>query len=94
MHRSVFVFAVTCGLGFVSLCVDNVLIGICGLLGRMFGSAGRSVSLSLCRWVIVRIKEFNKIEASMTLLVEVVSVEDNSLLICFIDFFKPTESQH
>lgn len=48
------VSVMTCGLGFVSVCVNIVLTGICGLLGRMFGSAGRSVSLSLCRWVIVK----------------------------------------
>lgn len=31
--------------------VNDVFAGICGPLGRTFGSAGRSDSLSSCRWV-------------------------------------------
>lgn len=38
---------------FFSMFVYNVLTGICGLLGRMCGSAGRSVSLFWCRYVFL-----------------------------------------
>lgn len=65
----------TRGLAFVSLCVDDVLTGICGLLGRMFGSAGRSASLSLCRWVIMK-KVFKcSIPIEATFLLDVASAE-------------------